>query len=558
MTEHGWQDVKEIFLNALEKDAEERESFLDEVCNGDGSQRAELESLLKSHFEVEGFIETPAFKIGEVFDGGTVARDQQFGNYTIIREIGVGGMGAVFLAKRSDGEFDQMVAIKIVRQAIAESHLIDRFKRERQILAPLNHPNIARLLDGGVSQNGQPFLAMEYVEGDTITRFSEQQDLSIREKIILFLKVCSAVSYAHRNLIVHRDLKPNNILVTADGEPKLLDFGLAKLLDASLNSDAEQTQTAFRALTPAYASPEQLRGEPITTASDIYSLGVVLFELLTGERPLKTDGKSLEEIIRTATEFEPTLPSRSTPSGAQLKGDLDNIALTALRREPERRYRSVEQFSDDLERYLDGRPVSARPNTFRYRASKFVQRNRIVVAAASLILAIITVGVGTTIWQARQTRKEKEKAENINTFLEQTLRYSNPILSPLKKSGQDTTVNEVLDEAARRLESGEFDHDPELKIELERTVATTLLGQGQYLRGRRHMAEYVALLRQVYSENDPKFVIGMTYSAGLLFAKGEMVEAEALYRQNLPTLRTEVTRGTINPGVLADALNNFA
>ena len=437
MDEKSWQNVKKIFLAALAEKAENRPKFLVEICGRDHELLAEIESLLAAHEESADFIEEPVFQTGEVFtDDDANQREKHFGSYKIIGEIGAGGMGAVFLAERSDGEFEQKVAIKIIRQAIAETEIINRFKRERQILASLDHPNIAKLLDGGVSEGGQPFLAMEYVDGEAITKFTERENPSLEARLKLFLKVCAAVAYAHRNLIVHRDLKPGNILVTKDGEPKLLDFGLAKLLDEHLSNDAKQTQTAFRALTPAYASPEQLKNEPLTTASDIYSLGIIFYELLTGERPFHFEGKNLQEIIQTVTQSEPIAPSaiqhskfkiqnsknrKSEIGNRKLNADLDNIALTAVRKEPARRYQSVEAFADDIERYLKGLPVAARPNTLNYRFSKFVKRHKIGAMAAGLILLSLIGGTVVSVWQARNTRREKDKAEVVNRFLQALL-----------------------------------------------------------------------------------------------------------------------------------------
>ena len=554
----NWEQVKEIFSAALELEADARDAFVAETCSDNQALRSEVESWLASHAESEDFIETPAFSANQLFSNGTSSAGRQFGNYTIIHEIGQGGMGVVFLAERNDGEFEQQVALKIVRQSVAESHMIERFRSERQILASLSHPNIANLLDGGVSGAGEPFLVMEYIQGESITDHADKQGLDIDARLNLFQKVCSAVSYAHRNLVIHRDIKPSNILITADGEPKLLDFGLAKLIDENLPADSTKTQTTFRALTPAYASPEQLKGGAITTASDVYSLGVVLYELLTGDRPFHFTGKSLDEIIRTVTEFEPALPSHVDKTDPKLRGDLDNIVLTALRREPERRYLSIDQFADDISKYLRGLPVSARPNTLIYRSSKFIKRHRIGAAAGAMVLLSLIAGMAGTLWQSQQAQKQKEKAESINAFLEQTLKYSNPILSSLKRSGQETTVNEVLDEAARRLDVGEFDNEPEVKLELERTVAMTYFGQGKYQPARKHMAEHVALLRQVYGENDPKLMVGSAMWAGLLFAKGDMDEAESVYRQYLPLLRNEVRQGRVGADVLTDVINNFA
>ena len=552
-----WEQVKEVFSSVLEIEPERRSEFLDERCGDDDILRSEVESWLASHAESEGFIETPVFSASSIIDQPTPMAGRQFGNYRIIREIGHGGMGAVYLARRTDGEFEQEVALKIVRQSIAENQMIERFRRERQILASLNHPNIAKLLDGGVSENGEPYLAMEYVEGNTIAEYVTELSLSLNEILTLFLKVCSAVAYAHRNLVVHRDIKPGNILVTNDGEPKLLDFGLARLV-VSEDSDPNESKTAFRALTPAYASPEQLRGETITTASDIYSLGVVLFELVTGDRPFQFEGKSLDEIIKTVSQFEPSLPSNSLSANKQLKGDLDNIILTALRKEPERRYNSVEQFAHDIERYLAGKPVSARPNTLGYRTSKFIKRHSIGVAAGAVVLISLIAGIAGTLWQSRQARLEREKAQRISAFLEETLRYSNPFLSPLKKSGRETTVNEVVEEAARRIENGEFDNDPDLKMELERTISSIFFGQGQYIRAREHMSQYVELTKQSFGPNDPRFITASVWWGGLLFAKGDMAEAEAVYREFIPKLRLAYSDGAIAPALMADSLNNFA
>ncbi len=559
MDEKNWQNVKEIFLDALEKTNGERDEFLSEI--GDEEVRAEVKSLLDSHEEIEDFIEAPVFKASEVFAEKSSANlaDKHFGHYKIVREIGAGGMGTVFLAERADGEFDQKVALKIVRQTIVDTETENRFRRERQILASLNHPHIAKLLDGGVSSAGEPFLVMEFVEGKSLIEFAEHKNLSIKARLKLFLKICSAVSFAHRNLIVHRDLKPSNILITVEGEPKLLDFGLAKILD--LEADAAQTATAFRAFTPSYASPEQLRGANVSTASDVYSLGVVLYELLTGKRPFDYQGKSLEQIIKTVTETEAVKPSQiQNPKSKiqNLKGDIDNILSVALRNEPERRYKSVEAFADDIERQMKGLPVKARPATFRYRAGKFIRRNSISVAAAVLILLSLIGGIVATAWQARQTQKEKEKAEAVNAFLEQILKYSNPILNNLRKNGQETTVSEVLDEAARRLESGEFDSSPEVKAELERTVATTYYGQGKYQTGRKHLEQYVLLLKELYGEDHPKMIAGSITWAALLFSKGEIDEAEKTYRRYLPLLKNEYQKGNVKAETLAEALNNFA
>lgn len=444
-----FQKVKDIFTEAVEISSEKREDFLREKCFADAELFDEVNSLLSALDEPENLIEKNALSLknyeanGQIFTQNYTGK--RFGNYEIVREIGRGGMGAVFLAKRADGEFNQKVALKIVRQSILDAETERRFRREREILAALNHPNIARLYDGGVSDAGEAFLAMEYVEGETLLEFAENKNLSIEARLKLFLKICAAVSYAHRNLTVHRDLKPSNILVKNDGEPKLLDFGLAKMSETddlgfgnadsglvenhtekSLNqipkSKIEMTQTMFRAFTLAYASPEQILGKNITTASDIYSLGVVFYELLAGAKPFHFEGKSLEEIIETLTNSEPKRPSavisnlkfqisNSGKSNSKLHSDVDNIALKALQKEPENRYQTVQGLANDIELHLNGLPILARPSSFSYRAAKFFRRNQIAVTAALIVLLSIVTGLLFALWQANETREERDRAE---------------------------------------------------------------------------------------------------------------------------------------------------
>ncbi len=409
-----WQKVKDIFASVLEQDKTDRERFLQQSCGGDDGLLSELKSLLAAHDEPENLIEKNSIDLAsKIASDDYNASGKHFGNYRIIREIGRGGMGTVFLAERDDGEFTKQVALKIVRQSIADAEIIARFKRERQILASLNHPNIAALYDGGVGETGEPFLAMEYVEGEALIAYATQNHLSIRERLYLFIKVCSAVSYAHRNLVVHRDIKPSNIIVTDNGEPKLLDFGLAKVFEG----DMSVTQTAVRAFTPAYASPEQMAGDAVSTASDQYSLGVVLFELLSGNKPFDFEGKSLDEMIHTIRTSEPPSPSslarRDNDSArpGNVPRDTDNITLKSMRIEPERRYGSVEALAEDIERHLQGLPVLARPNTLGYIASRFVWRNKTAVAAAVFVVIAVLGGLAVSIWQAAVARQERDRAE---------------------------------------------------------------------------------------------------------------------------------------------------
>ena len=409
--------VKSLFAEALELPAADRRSFVETNAGGDSALAAEVLSLLDAAGSGMDLIEDHRIDLQARLSAPLVDLiGARFGNYRIVREIGHGGMGTVFLAERDDGEFEQTVALKLVRQSIADAAIIERFRRERQILAGLSHPNIAALHDGGISERGEPFIAMEYIEGLPLTEYADTADLSLKERLRLFLKVCSAVSYAHRNLVVHRDIKPSNILINADGEPKLLDFGLAKAFE----NDNADSQTAVFAFTPAYASPEQITGKAITTSSDIYSLGVVLYELLTGSKPLDLENKKLDEIYATISTHEPVPPSTVAKGGPEkagghppkyLKGDIDNVVLMALRKEPERRYKTVEDLADDIERHLNGLPVSARPNTFSYRAGKFLRRNKIAVSAGLLILVSLVTGLAFALWQANVARQERDRAE---------------------------------------------------------------------------------------------------------------------------------------------------
>jgi non-specific serine/threonine protein kinase/serine/threonine-protein kinase len=436
-TRERWQHLDELFHAAVAVPPDERSRIL-ATC-ADASLRAELEDLLAAHDRAGGFIEAPAVATPGVWpEGGTSRAGQRVGPYRIVREIGRGGMGAVYLAERADGQYQQQVALKLIKRGMDSDRVLARFRAERQILASLDHPNIARLLDGGTSDDGQPYFAMEYVEGRPIDDYADASGASIDERLALFLPVCAAVAYAHQRLVVHRDIKPLNVLVTAAGVPKLLDFGIAKVLQAG-DEEETSTVTGMRLLTPEYASPEQVEGRHATTVSDVYSLGVVLYELLTGRSPYRFRSRTPLDVIAAVCTTDPERPSVAAASrdaadtarrrtGAEewavvtkagspdrlrrrLRGDLDTILLTALQKEPQRRYQSVEQFADDIRRHLAGLPVRARPDTFRYRASKFVRRNRVAVAAGALAVLALVGGTATAVWQARQARAAQARAE---------------------------------------------------------------------------------------------------------------------------------------------------
>ena len=419
MTPEEWRNVRGIFERALELETgPTRQAFLNDACAGESGLRNEVESLLAAHHEASG-----EFLTGQAIDAVSGLAEPEppealtghrVGPFRILEQIGRGGMGAVYRGERADDHFRQQVAIKVVRGGLADDFSIQRFKAERQILANLDHPNIARLLDGGATGDGQPYVVMEYVQGRPIDAYADAHRLPLRERLGLFRTVCSAVAYAHQRLVVHRDIKPANILVTEQGDVKLLDFGIAKILDgAESGQTGDATVTMVRLMTPEYASPEQIRGEPVTTATDVYSLGVVLYGLLTGRRPYPASSRTPHEIAQAVLETEPAKPSAAADpkTRRRLEGDLDNIVLKALRKEPERRYASVEQFSEDIRRHLEGLPVAARPDTVRYRSSKFVRRHKIQVIAAAVAVLALLGGMAATLREAYIASQERRRAE---------------------------------------------------------------------------------------------------------------------------------------------------
>ena len=563
-----WARVKELFEAAVELDSNQRAAFLDKECGGDESLRVEIESLLKSDELTGDFIEEPAFAIpGDLFpdNGEEPFVGRHFGAYQVIREIGRGGLGAVYLAARADDEYRKQVAIKVIRRGLDTDDIIRRFRNERQILAQLDHPNIARLIDGGTTDDGLPYFVMEYVNGEPINAYCDANALPTTERLTLFRKVCAAVTYAHQNLVIHRDLKPSNILVTQSGEPKLLDFGIAKLLGTG-DELFTQTIPALRVMTPEYASPEQVKGEKIMTTSDVYSLGVLLYELLTGQRPYRLKTRTPEEIARAITEQEPERPSTavthagSSPQSAIrnpkfLRGDLDNIVLMAMRKEPARRYSSVGQFSEDIRRHLTGLPVVARKDTVAYRTSKFVNRHRIGVAAASLVLLSLLGGIVATLIQVRTAHRERAKAEAISGFLQKTLNASNPD----RNLGGQPTVKDILDDASKRLATEELSDQPEVKAELQRIIGASYLSLGQYALAEQNLAAALEAQLRIYGEDDPETLKTLVLRASLWGgATGNYAKADKFYREKLSLLRSEQRKGTISADYLIMALSGYA
>jgi non-specific serine/threonine protein kinase/serine/threonine-protein kinase len=422
-----WARIKYLFHAALERSVSEREAFLDEICEQDDELRESVKSLLASHEDSGDFLTTsvvdqsrPETASSDPLEG------KQVGSYRVLSRIGHGGMGVVYLGARADESFQKRVAIKVVRPGVDAEEIQNRFRLERRTLALLDHPNIARLIDGGSTADGLLYFVMDHVVGEPIDQYCRAHNLSLEQRLGLFRELAAAVHYAHQNLVVHRDLKPENVLVTADGTPKLLDFGIAKVLGPDATEGPLVTKPVGRIMTVRYASPEQIRGEPITTASDIYSLGVLLYELLTDRWPYRLDSLSEFEMERAICEADPEKPSDAInrPIGSahsaepkrgimrqQLAGDLDAIVLMALRKEPARRYGSAEQFSEDIRRYLSGVPVIARKDTFRYRARLFARRHKAGVAAAAIVLLTLLAGITATSMQARVAREERTRAE---------------------------------------------------------------------------------------------------------------------------------------------------
>jgi non-specific serine/threonine protein kinase/serine/threonine-protein kinase len=416
MNPDRWQRLEDLFHATLERPPAEREAFLTDACAGDQELRKDVERLLRADEEASAFVDSAAAGVERL--AATVLPDgRQVGAYRIVRELGRGGMGSVYLGERADAQFDMRVAIKLIKRGMDTDAVLERFRHERQILAALEHPNIARLLDGGTTDEGLPYFVMEYVDGQPIDEYSRAHHLTLEQRLDLFRQVCAAVSYAHQNLVVHRDIKPSNILVTADGVPKLLDFGIAKLLESGDDALTLATEAGRQVMTPQYASPEQLRGERVTTISDVYGLGVLLYELLAGARPYDVVGKSQEEITQIVTGSDVVRPSVMASRGSddvlarRLRGDLDTIVLTAMRTNPAERYASVALLADDVRRYVEGLPVVARGDSWTYRTARFIRRRKLGVAAAAAILISLGGGVIATSWQARVARAERVRAE---------------------------------------------------------------------------------------------------------------------------------------------------
>jgi eukaryotic-like serine/threonine-protein kinase len=496
-----WLRVKSLFAQAQDQPIEERDAWLKTVCAGDAALLNELRSLLAAQSAPDcmggtvSHLLTPL--LAEEHCGPGV--DERIGPYKLLRLLGEGGMGRVFLAERADGQFRQQVALKLIRAEFASTELRERFLRERDILARLAHPNIAQLHDGGVSADGAPYFTLEYVEGEPLTRWCDLRKMGIPERLKLLLKVCEAVQYAHRNLVVHRDLKPSNILVTTDGEPKLLDFGIAKPLDETEQRGITNAQS--QPMTREYAAPEQVLGEPVTTTTDVYALGVLLYELLCGHLPYARAERgevswpkaiidespepltrALARPVRVENE-EPAFDATITRGGAAktlhraLRGDLERIVQRALEKAPEARFASVDAFADDVRAHLEGRALPG--GNRRYRMAKFLRRHRAGVAVGSLMTLLVIAGIAGVVYQARETAKQAQTVTVVKDFLLSLFNAS----SPNEAKGRDLSVRELLDRGSNQIDHG-LETQPELRSELQGVLGRIYFQLGLYDQAR--------------------------------------------------------------------------
>ncbi len=562
----GWLRVRDLFDQALERPAAEREAWVDSVTGVDPVARREVLSLLAALDQARTDLERPAAAAVTGWrSGGEEAPlvGRRIGAWEITRLIGFGGMGAVYEGVHAEGDFSKRVAVKCLRAGTESDLALQRFRYERQILASLNHRNIAALLDGGVTDDGLPYFVMEYVDGVPITTYCTQHRLGVRERVSLFRQVLGAVQHAHQQLVVHRDLKPGNILVTTDGTVKLLDFGIAKLLRQAEGPDQlPMTRGGVRLFTPEYASPEQVRGLALAPASDIYSSGAILYELLTGRRPTATEGKLLAEIEVAICTVPPTRPGAAVTEQAattfaegsaarvrrRLAGDLEAIMQTALAKEPSLRYASAERFAADLRRWQEDRPVAARKAWLGYRVRKFIGRRPFEVAAGAAAVLALVGGIVSTSRQARIARLEAAKAAEVNEFMADMLSAADP-----ESQGRDVTVKDVLDRAAREVPGRKL--LPEVEAQVRHTIAQTYYGLGLYDSATAHAHRAFELRQREFGLRHDRTLYSLSYVVAAQEALGAFAQAESLARVGVREWKA--LKGA-NPSEIANSLDALA
>ncbi len=541
MNRERWQRIEAAFHGALERPAAERQAFVEEACGGDTALCDDVLAMLRDADADPGFL-SPLVNLSESVPAAAGGAAERIGPYRIVREIGAGGMGVVYLAIHEGEGFERPVALKVIRRGLDTGDLLRRFQLERRILASLQHANIARLTDAGQTADGRPFLVMDFVEGEPIDVFADRAQLDIAGRLRLFQSVCGAVQHAHANLVVHRDIKPANVLVRPDGEPVLLDFGIGKLLDLPESQPASSTQTGARAFTPEYAAPEQIRGEPASTRTDVYGLGLLLYRILTGRRPFDaTSGFEYEEQVRKS---EP--PKPSTLGNRALAGDIDTIILKALRKEPERRYASVAALSDDVQRYVDGLPVRARGDSFGYVAGKFVRRHRLALGAAAVVFMSLVAATTYSAVQARAVARERDKARAVQSFL----------LEMFGASGgrnDSVSVRQLLD-AQTQVVPIAYASDAELRAQMLSVVAEGYDRLGALAPAESLARASLALSQAALAPDRPEVAAATGFLGWVLHERGKSKEGEALLREALamwPRARPA------NPGLHARTLNDL-
>jgi eukaryotic-like serine/threonine-protein kinase len=532
--------IEALFEAALELPERDRAPWLETECAGDPELMAEVHALLAAHEMAD-----------QLFgDRPGAEAHQLLGPYRVLRELGRGGMGVVYLAERADGHFRRRVAIKLADTKDTKDPVYQRFLAERQILAGLDHPNIARLLDGGISEDGRPYLVMEYVEGLPITTYCERHRLPIDERLRLFTDVCEAVQHAHQNLVIHRDLKPSNIMVTPSGQVRLLDFGIAKLLNPTLSSArSPDTRADMRAMTPEYASPEQMRGEALTTASDIYSLGVLLYELLAGERPYLVEPGTPGDAFAAVCERDPERPSRRAKGERirrRLRGDLDSITLMAMRKEPGRRYASADLLAQDLRRHKEGQPVVAHRGSGRYHLGKVIRRHRAAVTAAAVVFVSLVVGTGSALWQATVADAERARADLARTEAEHALAQSEEVtnfLMGLFASGNppsgalpsEVTARDLLRRGASRAD--DLVEHPDVQARMLDVIGRMYHQLGHYDDARKLLERAVAIRRDGDGPRSLELASSLIHLSWVYRSRGERTDALRLATEALEIRR---------------------